>query len=170
MKRPSSISSFRVSAEQYGPEYQEHLLAIYKDFVASSLALTRARTTSNAFFLSVNTALISFTGLFAASNAPMTIALAVAGISISTEWNRYIEAARALNQQKFRVICEIEEKLPVATYSTEWKLLTEHGQTTRHRKFTTIEQQVPWIFALLYGVILVGKIIILLGAAQLSSN
>ena len=61
-----------------------------------------------------------------------------------------------MNEAKFKVVHEIEDKLPVAMYQQEWKLLEK---MPRYRPLNAVERIVPWVFIAIYvatfGVFLV---------------
>lgn len=61
-------------------------------------------------------------------------------------WARNITSYRTLNQAKFRVIHELEKKLPAAPYTREWRYLEADGSGKRHLPFHAVERLVPWVF------------------------
>ncbi len=54
---------------------------------------------------------------------------------------------------KFRVIHELEERLPAAVYAHEWDL-AEQGRTAKYQPLTHVEIAIPWFFAGLYVVLI----------------
>ena len=50
-----------VSEAQYGDQYTEHLLTLYRDYVTSADNISNRRQVANTFFLTINTALLGLT-------------------------------------------------------------------------------------------------------------
>ena len=57
------------SEEGYGPNYQNHLMELYKFYAGTADAVSTRRQSANAFFLTLNTALIALIGYSFRSNA-----------------------------------------------------------------------------------------------------
>ena len=64
-----------------------------------------------------------------------------------------LRSYKQLNTGKFQVIHEIEQKLPLALYGYEWKILDEGKRIEKYFPFSHIELIIPWVFGLVYVII-----------------
>lgn len=145
------------------------VIEVYKLAVEMSDRVSSRRATANAFFLTVNTTLVAVIGL---SNSPeskpvTTISVCIAGILVAACWWFLLRSYRGLNEAKFRVINRIEaEHLPVKPFSDEWDQLVQNDPPDDRRskvrvgfqQLGTIERVIPFIFATLYLILLLGGI------------
>src|SRR5215217_8956247 len=93
---------YRVSAKDYGGQYQNHLLEQYKLYVQMADKISERRQSANSFFLTVNTALIAFlglvaspdvggdTGLVASPPLPWVLVVSAAGVVLCYSWYRLV--------------------------------------------------------------------------------
>ena len=100
------------SQEDYGEDYQKHVLEIYKLYVEMADRVSGRRQSANSFFLSINTAIIALVGyLQLGNNAEAGFSLfwlvAPAGMILCYLWYRLVRSYRDLNSEKFKVIHEI---------------------------------------------------------------
>lgn len=101
---------------------------------------------------------------------------AVAGIIFSVVWWLLLRYYRRLSKAKWDVINKLEELLPAHPFTDEWKgmypdetlAVAEQGSPeqkrgnragrwwrhTRHREATAVEQIVPFVFVVVYLVLL----------------
>jgi len=136
-------------------QYQDHLLEQYKVFLDSTDRISSRRQTANSFFVSINTALIALIGyiqLGSTSTAKFFWLISLAGIAISYMWYRLIRSYKDLNAAKFKVIHEIEKKLPIRPYDAEWEYVGRGENSKLYLPFTHIEIMIPWIFILLHFI------------------
>ncbi|MFL5728797.1 MAG: hypothetical protein ACJ75J_04845, partial [Cytophagaceae bacterium] len=114
---------------QYGDKYREHLFEQYKLFVETSQKVTDKRAAANNFFLTANTAIVSFMGfsfsVFKEYFEYPTILFSVTGILLCVFWINTIITYRQLNTGKFSVIHQLESQLPARLFCYEWKILGE---------------------------------------------
>ena len=147
---------FQVPPAEYGEEpYRAHLLDQYKLFTETADRTSARRQTANAFFVTVNTALLAFIGLVVEPESKETplawmLAVSVAGIVICYAWYRLVRSYRGLNSGKFKVIRAMERHLPAAPFDAEWEAVGRGKDPKRLVPFTRVEQRIPWIFAALY--------------------
>jgi hypothetical protein len=137
----------------------QQYLDLYKLAVEMADRVSARRATANAFFLTVNTALLAFvsSGL---DDALRLVALA--GIALSGTWWALLKSYRDLNAAKFAVIIEMEKNLEAQIFDDEWKGLKEkqqEGWRGRYAEFGAVERFVPLIFALLYAAVFVGTVL-----------
>lgn len=149
---------FNVEAKQdYGNEdiYHEHLLEQYKVYVEGADRISARRQSVNSFFVTINTALIalvSYMHLGSKSDNKFYWLIALAGIVISYMWYRLLRSYRDLNTAKFKVIHEIEKKLPLSPYDAEWEAVGRGENSRLYLQFTHIEVGIPWVFLVLHIV------------------
>lgn len=142
----------------YGEEYRAHLLEQYKTYLELADKISERRSAANTFFLTVNTGLLSAFGIanFVEQKISPVVFIVggVAAILLSYSWYRLIRSYRDLNTAKFKVVHEIEKHLPVRPYDAEWEALGRGENRKLYWPFTHIENQVPWIFILLYAAVI----------------
>ena len=144
--------------DDYGEQFQNHLLEIYKLYVDMADKISSRRQSANSFFLSVNTAIIAVIGyvqLGIKKNVSTDFywLISLAGIAICYTWYRLIKSYRGLNSGKFSVIHNIEQQLPIAPFDAEWEALGKGKDPKKYLPFTKVEMVVPWIFLILHVVV-----------------
>ena len=153
-------STFDRSEEEYGPDYQSHLMELYKFYAGTADAVSTRRQAANVFFLTLNTALIALIGYNFRSSTPensflwLLIPVVMVGLILCYQWYRTIKSHQQLNDGKFEVIDLMEKKLPFAPYAAEWKALGEGKDPKKYKKITNIEMNIPWFFAFLHLLLL----------------
>lgn len=150
---------FVSESEKYGDKYIEHLLEQYKIYISAAEAISDRRQKANEFFLTLNTALVTLLGYMLTRTDESRSALlfvlgSVAGVTICYLWYRIVLSYKGLNGGKYKVVHAIERRLPLALYDTEWEMLGRGENKKLYWPFTHIELMVPWIFILIYGVLL----------------
>lgn len=144
--------------DDYGERYQDHVLEIYKLYVQSADNISARRQSANSFFLSINTAIVGAVGYLSDENGSFGWAVSLAGILICVVWYRSVRAYKDLNSGKFKVIHEIETKLPISVYDAEWETVGRGKDPKLYLPFTRIEIWIPRIFMALHAALLLGKI------------
>ncbi|WP_193559183.1 RipA family octameric membrane protein [Shewanella donghaensis] len=142
--------------------YNNHLLEQYKIYLSSAENISNRRQSSNTFFVTLNTTLISlitYINLGATENQNYYWAVSLIGIIISFMWYRIIRSYKDINTAKFKVINEIEKELPISPYKAEWELLGRGNDSKVYLPFTKIEAYIPWAFSLLHFIVLTGSIL-----------
>ncbi len=140
-------------------------LELYKLAVEMADRVSARRGSANAFFLTLNTALVGLTGLSAASSPEAALVtvrgvtvplLALTGLVLAAAWWLLLRSYRDLNEAKFKVINEIEAGFSVHPFADEWKSLKKDPVKPwrqRYAELATVEQVVPAAFAVLYLVL-----------------
>jgi hypothetical protein len=135
------------------------LLEQYRLYVEMADNVSQRRHQTNAFFLTVNLALVTAlstlvtgSGSAAVGSGGVVIA-AVAGIAFSHFWRRLVRSYRQLNSGKFSVVHHLETRLPARLYDAEWTALGRGMDPERYTPLTHLEEDVPVVFAALYGFI-----------------
>lgn len=143
--------------EEYGQEYNSHLLEQYKLFVEMADRISARRQSANSFFLSVNTAIIALVGYVNLGSQPDSSyfwLVSLAGMALCFMWYRLIKSYKDLNSAKFAVIHEMEAELPVSPYDSEWEKVQRGTNKKLYLPFTHIEVYIPWVFFVIHGFVL----------------
>lgn len=126
----------------------------------SALQISQRRESANTFLLTVNTLL--FAALSGASVAGLgllqpawTLLISLCGVVLCFWWWRLIQAYKDLNSGKFNVIHRLEKELPAKPFTDEWNCLGKGKDSKKYRPVTEIETKIPWVFAILYLVLIV---------------
>lgn len=148
---------FRKNQESFSGNYDKCFFEQYKIYINSVHHNSNRRQRTNDFFLAVNTGLIAVLSIVNANLDKSKFLIAtstILGITICHFWHRLIKSYRMKNRGKFKVIRQIEKKLPLAIYSAEWDVLGKGKDPKKFVPFTVIELRIPRIFAIFYLVIL----------------
>lgn len=129
------------------------VLDLYKLAVEMADRVSARRGTANAFFVSVQSAVVAALG-FLASRQPVPqtrylVAICVVGVLASLIWFLLLRAYRDLNSAKFKVINSLEEQLPVALFNDEWEHLKKDPVSRWRRRYAelgTVERYAPLLF------------------------
>jgi hypothetical protein len=153
----------KTSEEQYGEKFRDHCLEIYKIYVVTADKMGVRRQLANSFFLSINTAIIGLVSYLQAGSNTKTflgfyLLISISGMLICYMWYRLILSYKQISSGKFKVIHEIEEKLPLSPYNAEWEILGRGKDSKRYLPFTHIERLVPWVFFGLHTVVFLKSI------------
>ena len=138
---------------------------LYKFAVEMADRVSARRGTANAYFLAVQTTLVAVLSLGApnlSKSSPWISAVAsAAGIALSMAWWLQLRSYRSLNSAKFAVITELEKDLGLTIYQNEWRVLSgDRVKRWRYRyaELGATERFVPWVFAVLYIVLIVVRL------------
>lgn len=121
---------------------QNKLLESYKIAINMADKISDRRALANNFFLTLNTAILAFSGIKA-----KTLVL-FAGILVCIDWLLLLRNYQQLNQAKFEVINKLEKKLSLNIMSLEWDILQQNGYKT----LSSREQIIPITFICVYSV------------------
>jgi hypothetical protein len=142
------------------------VLELYKLTVEMADRVSSRRSTANAFFLTVHTALTTVVGVITTDVSTLkasswvaahaaVLASATAGVVLSTAWFILLRSYRDLNSAKFAVINQIEEDyLPVRPFADEWKILKKDpvkAWRERYAELGFVERAIPVTFAAVYS-------------------
>jgi hypothetical protein len=142
-------------------KYQEHLLEQYKLYVEMADRVSTRRLTANSYFLSINSAILGFVGYI--SSKPgyghYLWLVGCAGIILSILWFYMITSYRDLNTAKFKIIHEVEKRLPLSLYAAEWNAMGRGTVPQLYRPLSHIERVVPWVFVVLHVYVVVRSLV-----------
>jgi hypothetical protein len=152
-----------VSKQDYGARYDDHLLEQYKVYLQMADKISDRRSTTNTFFLTVNTGLVSAIGAANYSalriSPVLMIIVATAAITLCYSWQRIIRSYKDLNSAKFKVVHEIETFLPLRPFDAEWEAVGRGENKRLYLPFTHVEIFVPRIFMAIYLALAVYAVI-----------
>ncbi|HAE36913.1 TPA: hypothetical protein DCX66_02690 [Candidatus Nomurabacteria bacterium] len=144
-------------SEESDSKYIDHYLEQYRIYLHVMNSTHDRNSKSNDFFLGLNTAIIGALGYLEAKGATQDSIIFLfapfVGIAICYCWYQIISAYRQLNRAKFKVIHQVEEKLPISLFETEWEFLGKGKDKTKYLVLSKIERKIPIIFIILYIVI-----------------
>jgi len=136
-------------------KWQTHLLDQYKLYVEMADRTSQRRVMVNTYFLSVNSAILAFVGYLTSKDSTDNLwMLAVAGIALCWLWKATIISYKNLNTAKFKILHEIEKRLPIRPYESEWAFMGRGTDPKLYRPISHIEVGVPWIFIALHLILL----------------
>ena len=146
---------FFFTEDTYGGSFHAALLEQYKLYVQSAENVSARRVASSRYLLTVNAALVALYGFQSHFLGPpwIEVLIPALGILVSLLWHRIIVSHRNLNSVKFKIIHELERKLPAALYTYEWRL-ADGGRGKRYRPVTDIERWIPLVFLVLHLIFL----------------
>lgn len=142
---------------------------LYKMMVGSSEALVSRRQGVNTFFLTMNGALLTASGLIVQNSAGHRLSpwgivvLAIAGVILCTAWRSLIISFGQLNRGKFQVIDSIERYLKAAIYAAEWEALGRGEDPKIYRSFTSREIWVPNALLVVHGLTALAAFLVAIG-------
>jgi hypothetical protein len=134
----------------------QRIFEIYKLTVEMADRISARRAGANAYFITVQGALIAALG-FLASRTPAVhdrylVAIAAVGVITSVAWFLLLRSYRDRNRAKFKVISDIETNLPLKPFSDEWLDLKRDPVPRwrpRYAELSTVERMVPALFGLM---------------------
>lgn len=163
--RPRGVGGAAPAAVSAERDEERDVLELYKLAVEMADRVSARRGTANAFFLSVQTALVSLVGFgmpeLAESPWWVSLVMAMGGVTLSSAWWMQLRSYRHLNSAKFTVINTLEGRLPVRIFTDEWDVLKgapAPGRLKRYAELGTSERVVPLVFALAHLALLAGTL------------
>jgi hypothetical protein len=144
------------------PEPSATFLDLYKLTVEMADRISARRATANSFFLTLHAALVSLIGFVKPADVDKTthkvdafgvVYIAIGGLVLAGTWWLLLRSFRDLNRAKFKVIADMESRLPTEPFNDEWKYLKGDPVPWWRRRYAelgTVERFVPFIFAAIY--------------------
>jgi hypothetical protein len=179
-KRTGSGPTFSEVLFPFGPprtdSEREQVVDLYKVIVTSSEELVSRRQGVNTFFLTINGALLTASGIIVQASSSQKLAaigvavLAVAGAVLCGAWRGLITSFGQLNTGKFKVINTIESHLRAAIYSAEWEALGRGENPKVYKSFTAGEIWVPTLFFVLHVLTVIAAALVGLGLLRLGGS
>jgi hypothetical protein len=147
------------SQDEYGENFNIHLLEQYKIYVEMADRISQRRMKANSFFITINTSLLTVASVLKDSIGIWVLPAMIIGIIISLVWFYIINSYRQLNSGKFKVVHEFEKKLPALAYKYEWKILGEGKDMRKYWPISHVEKILPLVFA---GIYIIGGVLTLI--------
>lgn len=138
----------------------DRLLELYKLGAELADRVSARRSTANAFFLTAESALVTVVTFVIGKqrpSLPIKAAVVAVGVLLSASWWLQLRSYRDLNRAKFDVLTALEERLPYGLFAEEQLRLWKDpvpGWRERYAELGTSERIVPWLFALLWLLLL----------------
>lgn len=154
----------------------QQALDLYKIMVESSEGLVSRRQGVNTFFLTINGALLTASGIIVQSSDGGRLGgvgvavLAVAGAILCLAWRSLITSFGQLNRGKFQVINTIERYLKAAIYAAEWEALGRGENPRVYLSFTSREIWVPNALLVLYILAGIAAVLFASGVINLGAG
>lgn len=136
--------------------YQNHILEQYKLYVEMADRISARRNLANVFFLTLNTLCLTAIGFMfekvSLVNPKWIISFPLFGMMLlCVIWWWLLRSYKNLNTAKYKVIGNLEKRLPASPYwSAEWMELGEGKDIKKYLPLTALEIFVPIVFGLIY--------------------
>ncbi len=135
---------------------QGQLLEIYKLQAELADRVSQRREGANRLYVSMHVGLVALIaalfrfGFGDVSKCLVLGAIGVVGVLMSVSWFVVIRSYRQLNYEKFRVLMDLEKRLPYRFFTLEWDPSSEGNKSNRYWKLTYVEVTLPVIFCVLF--------------------
>lgn len=146
------MNLYNYNEQEYGEQYKEHLLEQWKIGVEMSNSLSDRRTNSNNIFTTINTILIA---ILTFKIDHKNVLFGIVGIVICISWICSLSNYKKLSSAKFKIINELEKKLPVNLFDYEWELVGRGKDKKKYKKMSKIEMFIPYVFIAIYLIAIV---------------
>lgn len=138
------------------PSTGQPLIEQYKTYVNRSNDVSNRRLKTNQFYVSLLSGGIAAIGLLVKPQRLTgiqyigLIVVGLVGVALCVTWFFNIWSYKQLNQGKYQVIHDMEQKLPHACYTDEWSKLEEGKNNRLYLEHWKVERAVPVILAIPY--------------------
>lgn len=135
---------------------RDQLIEIYRLHVELADRVSQRREGANRLHVSLLVALFAFLAAllrFDLGNAPENLVLGIlgaVGVLVSLSWFLVIRSYRQLNSEKFRVLHDLEERLPYQFFKREWDPQAKGGKSNRYLRLTHVEAIMPLVFGAVF--------------------
>jgi len=151
-----------INSDYKGPETD--LFQQYKLYVESAEKINESRILTNRFMGAVNSIVFGANSyvIFEILKSGLEFKWAICMVSsalgafVSISWLAIIEQYGKIYDGKFKIISELEKKMPAEVYTREWEIATKGN----YRDISKAEMRIPKTFLLLYLAIYVLAILI----------
>ena len=143
-----------MNREEYGQQFNDHLLEQYKLYVEMTDRGTTRRAHTNRFYVSLLSGLLALLSIVVTKDGVAGIptivlsGIAVLGMLLCILWFFTIRDYRRLNGAKFQVINEMEQHLPSRPYDREWEIVKKEKKGRKYVGLSKIEQYVSLLVAI----------------------
>lgn len=147
-----SLDDMTQNIETVNSITREQIFKQYEIFVSSADKISSHRMDANKFFITINSLILTVYSMFFEKVTSAIWVVPVLGIIISLTWIRMLKSYSMLNSAKFKIINEIEDKLPLQPYKEEWDILKNNCE---YKTLSKIEQKIPYAFGMVFFVLLI---------------
>ena len=149
--------------DDYGGDaaaYQGAILSQYELYVEMADRISQRRGTANTFFITLNTGVFALVaGVFEGDINTPTPVLAVVTVVLIAQclvWFWILRSYRQLNSVKWKVVGEMEKRLPSKPWSdAEWVSSGSGKDPAMYWPISKVEPFIPGLFALAYVAVFV---------------
>lgn len=128
---------------------REIILSQWQTCVEMANSISQRRDTMNNIFITLNLALVTATSVVWDFKS---VFMLISGIVVCILWILFIRNFKILNTEKFKVIMDLEKKLPMKPFESEWNLLCKNK---KYKEGTQLEKILPIMFITLYTAALI---------------
>ena len=83
------------------------------------------------------------------------LTIGILGLVLCFVWSVNIHSYKQLNSLKFKVVHEMEQKLPFPCYKREWQILEQEKSTRSYLRLSQVEQYVPLVLMVPYLILVI---------------
>ena len=144
---------------------QDQLLDIYKLHAELADRVSQRREGANRLYVSLHVGLVVFIAAllrFGFGDAPEHLVLGTiggVGALLSVSWFVVIRSYRQLNTEKFRVLHELEKRLPYQFFTLEWDPEVKGERSNCYWKLAHVEVTLPVIFFAMFLALIVYSVL-----------
>jgi len=131
-------------------EYEKRLFEQYKLYLELTDRVSQRRSSSNSFFITANAALLTIASWFKDYFGNYIFLVSAIGIILALFWYFSIRSYGQLNSGRFKLIHEIESRLPLNLFAYEWQMLGRGKSYRTYWPLSHVERVVPILFIALY--------------------
>lgn len=137
------------------------ILEQYKMYVDMADKVSTRRATANQFFITMLVAELAMASFLLnqvkSSNyeAGILAIIGLFGVSLCAIWRRLLQSYRQLNEGKYKVIHQLEQKLPFKCFDVEWDILGRGKKPEIYQSLSEVEGYIPGVLAIPFALLLV---------------
>ena len=134
---------------------RQELLEIYKLHADLADRVSQRRDSANRLYVGLLTGILVFLAAlfrFSADPVPTWIVLvaSILGFILSVSWFVVIRSYRQLNDGKFKMLDELENKIAYPAFRHEWEILEQGKNKNKYWKLTKVETFLPIAFGFFF--------------------
>ena len=144
---------------------QTQLLEIYKLHSELADRVSQRREGANRLYVSLHVGLVVFLAAllrFGSGDTSEVLVLGAVGgfgVLLSVSWLVVIRSYRQLSTEKFRVLHDLETRLPYQFFASEWDPTGKGKKSNRYWKLTSVEVTLPIVFAGMFVALIIYAIL-----------
>jgi len=137
------------------------LLEEYKLYVEMADKVSARRIDASKLYISLLTGILVVIPFILDQGTPekiqktVLVSMGFLGIALCFIWILNIRSYKQLNSLKFKVIHEIEQRLPFPCYEREWDILNGQQESRNYLRLSKVEQYIPVLLMVPYLTLLI---------------